>query len=107
MIDLILNAIVGVVVVSTFVIFPVVQAARKRELAQAGTPVWYKGKPLVMGLIGVFCVGLYLLMFLELDAHIDQTPLLVMAALLLALPTAVGYVTLLALYHVFLWLRGR
>jgi hypothetical protein len=46
-------------------------------------------------------------MFLELKAHIDQTALLVIAALLLALPTAVAYVTLIALYHIFLWIRRR
>jgi uncharacterized membrane protein len=107
MIDLILNGIVAVIVVSTFVIFPVVQAVRTKELAEARAPVWYQGKPLVMGLIGLFCVGLYLLMFMELHSRIDQTALRVIAAVLLALPTAVGFATLLALYHVLLWIRGR
>jgi len=107
MIDLILNTFVIVILISTVVIFPVFQAAREQELAKATTPVWYKGKPLVMALIGVVCAALYLLMFLELKAHIDQTALLVIAALLLALPTAVAYVTLIALYHIFLWIRRR
>lgn len=111
MIDLILKAIVAVIVISTVVIFPVVAEARKQELArdqaQSRAPVWYKGKPLVMGLIGLFCAGLYFLMFLELQSHIDQTALLVIAAVLLLLPTATGFVTLLALYHILIWIRRR
>ncbi|MBW8366374.1 MAG: hypothetical protein K0M70_00735 [Arenimonas sp.] len=107
MIDLILNLLVFVIAASALVIFPVFRRVRQRELAETTQPVWHKGEPLVMVLIGVFCAGLYGLMFMELNARIDQTSLLVMAALLLAVPTSVGYVTLLALYHVLLWIRRR
>lgn len=108
MIDLILKAIVAVIIVSTLVIFPVFQSLRTRELAAGqGSPVWYKGKPLVMVLIGLVCAGLYGVMVLELNARINETSVVVMGAFLLALPTAVVYVTLLALYHIVLWIRGR
>lgn len=108
MIDGILHLFVIVVAVSAFVIFPWVQEVRGRELAQSkGAPVWFKGSPWVMALIGAGCAALYFLMFLELKAHIHDTALLVIATVLLALPTATMFVTLLALYHVYLWLRSK
>ena len=111
MIDLILNALVAVIVISIAVIFPVFIAARKQEMAQdqarSRATVWYKGEPLVMGLIGLFCGGLYLLMLMELNARTDQASLLVIGAVLLLLPTATGFAALLALYHILLWIRRR
>ena len=108
MIDGILNLFVIVVAASAFIIFPVVYKIRSRELAESkGAPVWFKGRPWVMVLIGVGCAALYFLMFLELKAHIHDTALLVIATVFLALPTATMFATLLALYHVYLWLRSK
>jgi hypothetical protein len=107
-IDLILKSFVVLIVVSTAVIFPVFQELRGKELAASkGPPVWYKGKPLVMVIIGLVCAALYCLMVFEVNERVNETSVVVIAAVLLALPTAVAYVTLLAIYHIILWLRRR
>jgi len=107
-IDFILSIFVFVTAVSVFIIFPIVQKIRNKELASDKKQhIWFKGKPLVLNLIGVACIAMYSVMFYELNGRINDTVFLVIAALLLAVPTVTIYIILIALYHVCLWVKGH
>jgi chromate transport protein ChrA len=106
--DFILSLFVFVTVVSVFIVFPIVQKIRNKELVSDKTPhIWFKGKPLVLNLIGVACIAMYSVMFYELNGRINDTVFLTIAALLLAIPTVTVYIVLIALYHVCLWVKGK